>query len=93
MRKFGSFLQSRNGIILVFISFVAFIYFFYGIDQIFGFTGPRYLHEWRQSDCLSLTEHYYQGTGFLEPKMHNYLALYKTSNETAGEFPGRPVPC
>lgn len=53
------------------------------IDQ-----GPMNVHIWRQTDCLSLTQHYYEGAKFLEPEMHMQMGDDFTSGKTAGEFPG-----
>jgi len=49
--------------------------------------GPKRTHMWRQADCLSITQHYYQGNGFLEPEMHILLGDDYTSGRSAGEFP------
>jgi hypothetical protein len=49
--------------------------------------GPLNTHIWRQTDCISLTEHYKNGTPFLEPEMHIQLGDANTSGKTAGEFP------
>ena len=49
--------------------------------------GPLGDHAWRQADCLSLTQHYAEGSPFLEPEMHFLRADELTSGKTAGEFP------
>lgn len=49
--------------------------------------GPLHTHMWRQTDCLSITQHYYEGNGFLEPEMHILLGDDYTSGRSAGEFP------
>lgn len=45
------------------------------------------IHSWRQSDCLSIAYHYYQGNSFLEPEIHNLISDNNTSGKSAGEFP------
>ena len=50
--------------------------------------GPMNVHIWRQTDCLSLTQHYYEGANFLEPEMHMQMGDGFSSGKTTGEFPG-----
>lgn len=50
--------------------------------------GPMNVHIWRQADCLSLTQHYYEGAKFLEPEMHMQMGDGFSSGKTTGEFPG-----
>jgi hypothetical protein len=47
---------------------------------------PQSLHHWRQADCLSLTQHYFEDeVPFLSPQMHN---LGTTGNgKTMSDFP------
>ena len=45
------------------------------------------MHAWRQSDCLSLAYHYYEGNSFLEPEIHNLISDNNTTGKSAGEFP------
>lgn len=48
--------------------------------------GPRGLHQWRQSDCLSITQNYYkEDLPFLEPAMH--YAGPDGTGKTISEFP------
>ncbi len=50
------------------------------------FALPQSIHQWRQSDCLSITMNYYQDdNAFLEPSM-NYLGRDGTG-KTISEFP------
>lgn len=49
--------------------------------------GPMRTHMWRQADCLSITQHYYEGNNFLEPEMHILLGDEYTTGRSAGEFP------
>ena len=50
-------------------------------------TPPLGDHIWRQTDCLSLTHFYGEGTALLEPEMHIQMGDDYTSGKTAGEFP------
>ncbi|MBA4304749.1 MAG: hypothetical protein C0424_11040 [Sphingobacteriaceae bacterium] len=50
--------------------------------------GPLNVHIWRQADCLSLTQQYYEGAALLEPQMHMQMGDGYSSGRTAGEFPG-----
>ena len=49
--------------------------------------GPRNMHTWRQSDCVSLTYLYYEGNSFLEPEMHLQFGDEYTTGKSAGELP------
>jgi len=49
--------------------------------------GPLNAHLWRQTDCLSMTHFYAEGTPFLTPEMHAQLADKNTSGVSVGEFP------
>ncbi len=48
---------------------------------------PGNTHMWRQTDCLSMTVHYMEGSPFLEPEMHIQLADSLQSGKSAGELP------
>lgn len=63
------------------------ISFFYDVHEIMFFR-PQSIHIWRQTDCLSITQNYYQrDTPFLEPEIYNFISNNNTSGKTAGEFP------
>jgi lipid-A-disaccharide synthase-like uncharacterized protein len=50
------------------------------------FYKPQGVHQWRQADCLSFTDHFYQeNRNFLEPAMH--FQGYDGSGQTLSEFP------
>lgn len=49
---------------------------------------PLNVHIWRQADCLSLTQQYYEGAPLLAPQMHMQMGDGFSSGRTAGEFPG-----
>jgi hypothetical protein len=52
-------------------------------------SNPDAVHAWRQSDCLSITDNYFDnGMVFSEPAIHNYISEGGKSGKTAGEFPG-----
>ena len=50
--------------------------------------GPVNAHIWRQTDCLSLTQPYYEGAKSLKPEMHMQMDDGYSSGKTTGEFPG-----
>lgn len=61
------------------------IAWFYGIFDTMD-RGPYSRHQWRQSDCLSITQHYYQDNlPFLEPEIH-WRGVGQTG-KTISEFP------
>lgn len=47
--------------------------------------GPYSNHQWRQSDCLSITQHYADGAPFLQPEI--YWLGEKGEGKTISEFP------
>lgn len=50
---------------------------------------PQGVHVWRQTDCLSLADHYYRSdAGIFEPQIHCYISDGNTTGKTASEFPG-----
>ena len=49
--------------------------------------GPLNTHLWRQTDCLSMTQHFADGNSLWEPEMHIQLGDNGTSGKSAGEFP------
>lgn len=74
----------QNPILIFFVSFltVAIIYYDSVLDK-----GPMSTHMWRQTDCLSMTQNYYEGASFLEPELHMQMGDQNTTGKTAGEFP------
>ena len=49
---------------------------------------PNGIHQWRQSDCLSLTLNYYnENNSLFKPEMHNQIGDGGKSGFTGGEFP------
>lgn len=70
-------------------------YFVFGLLLIMGICyyapflskAPQNSHMWRQTDCLSITENYYNGTPFLSPELHALLGDKYTTGKSAGELP------
>jgi len=49
---------------------------------------PQSIHRWRQSDCLSICQNYYNnGFHFFEPEVHNQNSNDKTEGRSVGECP------
>jgi hypothetical protein len=49
---------------------------------------PSSVHQWRQTDCLSLADNYYEGNwNFFQPSLHILFSDDETSGKSAGEFP------
>ncbi len=60
---------------------------FYNLHETM-FYRPQSVHAWRQTDCLSMTQHYYQyNNNFWEPEVHYQFSDGDTTGKTAGEFP------
>lgn len=74
----------QNPILIFFVTFifVAIVYYDSVLDK-----GPLSTHMWRQTDCLSITQNYYEGAPFLEPQLHMQMGDQNTTGKTAGEFP------
>ena len=59
--------QKRN---LFLLSFIVFLFFINAYNKTFNYK-PSSVHQWRQSDCLSIAKNYYEeGMHFFEPKIH-----------------------
>jgi len=72
-----------SGYILI-IAFAA-LFFVYGFHKI-SFLAPQSVHQWRQCDCLSFAQQYYEnGNSFWTPQLH-YLGEDDTG-KTASDFP------
>ncbi len=49
---------------------------------------PSSVHQWRQADCLSLADNYYEGNwNLFKPSLHLLFSDNETSGKSAGEFP------
>lgn len=63
---------------------LALVYSFPGIMTL----RPSGVHQWRQTDCLSITANYYDhGMNFFEPEIHCFISDDLTTGKTMGEFP------
>jgi len=77
----NKFLQ-RDYVFVLMFALMACIYYDSVLDK-----GPLNVHIWRQTDCLSITQHYMEGTSFLEPDMHLQYSDSLSDGRSAGEFP------
>lgn len=60
---------------------------FYNYHKILFFK-PQSAHQYRQSDCLSITKnYYYEGMDFWHPSIHNHISDNGKTGHTLGEFP------
>ena len=85
--KFVSKLSSKTIGLSVFILVFVSLTFFYSLHETMFFR-PQSTHAWRQTDCLSITQNYYQlNNSFCEPEIHNQLSDDDFTGKTAGEFP------
>ncbi len=76
----------RIGFLFFLVIFVA-MGFYYNLDSTM-FYRPQSTHAWRQCDCLSITQNYYQrNNSFCEPEIYNLISDSDLSGKTAGEFP------
>lgn len=76
---------SRLQINLIYGALFLIISWFYGAFETMD-RGPYSRHQWRQADCLSITQHYYQNDlPFLEPEIH--WRGVGQSGKTISEFP------
>src|SRR4051812_40000420 len=59
---------SKNNLIL--LAILAALFFLYAYNKTL-FYRPSSIHQWRQTDCLSITKNYYEeGLNFFQPKIH-----------------------
>lgn len=78
--------NTKIGFLLFVITFIA-MCFYYSLHETMFFR-PQSTHVWRQADCLSLTQNYYQlNNSFWEPEIHNQLSDDDLTGKTTGEFP------
>lgn len=76
----------KPDILIISVIFL-FLFFYYNI-HITMFEPPQSVHVWRQTNCLSLTQQYYQyNLPFLQPEMHNQFGNGGISGKAVGEFP------
>jgi hypothetical protein len=68
---------------LLFIALLIFISWFYHYQEIL-LKKPQSVHNWRQSDCASITLNYYQnGMKFFQPEVHGLVSQGYTSGKAA----------
>jgi 4-amino-4-deoxy-L-arabinose transferase-like glycosyltransferase len=73
--------------IIIFITSVTAVFFILHLNEYIQLR-PQSIHIWRQTDCLSITQNYYQnGNSFWVPEIHNQLSDDGQSGLSAGEFP------
>lgn len=70
-----------------FIGVFALLFFVFAYQKVLFFP-PQSIHVWRQTDCLSLAEHFMDENNPFQPEMHNRLSDGGYSGKTAGEFTG-----
>lgn len=79
-----SILKNKTFLFVVSFILICFFYNYYHILQL----RPRPNHQWRQTDCLSITSnYYYNGMNFFSPEVHNLISDGMTSGKSAGECP------
>ncbi len=72
---------------LFFFTVLIFLCWIYSYSEILHLR-PRSIHQFRQSDCLSLTDNYYNGNwNLFEPSLNLQFSDHLTSGKSAGEFP------
>ena len=52
------------------------------------FFQPHGMHNWRQADCISLSQNFIEEKNPFKPAIHNFISDDRTSGKTAGEFTG-----
>ncbi|WP_317899710.1 ArnT family glycosyltransferase [Aurantibacillus circumpalustris] len=81
MVKFFDSVFKKNIALLLFVIILFFLNFYSKTI----FYRPGSIHQWRQTDCLSITKNYYEeGMHFLEPKIH-YQGSF--DGKAVSEFP------
>jgi len=73
----------RKNHVIVFLMVIIGIAYYYDYHHLV-FKKPQSVHNWRQSDCASLTLNYYQhGMRFFQPETHNLTSKDYTSGKAA----------
>lgn len=71
----------------LFVLVFAAMFLYYGLHETM-FYPPQSVHVWRQTNCLSLTQNYYQDDlPLFKPEQHNQFGDGGTSGKAVGEFP------
>ncbi|HNW97940.1 MAG TPA: glycosyltransferase family 39 protein [Bacteroidales bacterium] len=69
----------------IFFLIIICLFFVYDYNYIIS-KGPRSIHQWRQADCLSITQNYYaEGMHFFSPSIH--WTGTEGDGKTVSEFP------
>ena len=69
----------------IFFILIIVLFFVYNYNDIISLR-PRAIHQWRQTDCLSITQNYYaEGMHFFSPSIH--WIGDKGDSKTVSEFP------
>ncbi|MBN2635601.1 MAG: glycosyltransferase family 39 protein [Prolixibacteraceae bacterium] len=85
MLKFG-LRNDKIGVIAFILVFLG-LFLYYNLN-VSLFYPPQSVHIWRQTNCLSLTQNYYQyNLPFFSPEMHNQFPDNGGSGKSVGEFP------
>ena len=72
---------------LLYIAILIILFFAFKFNIYLSYR-PQSIHIWRQADCLSITQSYYQNSNsFWEPEIYNQFADDGLSGKSAGEFP------
>lgn len=80
-------LKSKSAGNVFFIVAFVLLFFYYGLNETL-FYPPQSVHIWRQTNCLSLTQNYYQyNYPLFKPEMHNQFPDEGQSGKAVGEFP------
>jgi len=86
LRAFATIFSDRYSSVIFFVLLLL-TGWLYGYQEIAHYK-PQSFHQFRQSDCLSITLNYYHGDlPFHTPAIHNQFADEGNSGYSAGEFP------
>lgn len=81
--------ENQTGFIanVTFLVVFVILFFVFNLNKTF-FEPPQSVHIWRQTNCLSITQNYYQyNLPFFEPEIHNQFCDGGYSGRAVGEFP------
>ena len=82
-----SIFQNKRFRYLFLFAVLLFLSWIYSYLQILPLR-PGSVHQWRQADCLSLADNYYQGNwNLFKPSLNILFSDNETSGKSAGEFP------
>jgi hypothetical protein len=82
-----NFFKSKTAGNIYFSMVFVLLFFYYGLNETM-FYPPQSVHIWRQTNCLSVAQQYYQNNlPLFQPEMHNQLCDDGMSGNAVGEFP------